>query len=230
MVGDIDRAKAEQLAGYLTAGMAAGEKAAPIPPVPALTSEKKVVLEHPSVQTHILVGQPGMKRGDPDYFPLYVGNHILGGGGMISRLFDEIREKRGLSYSAYSYFSPMREDGPFIAGLQTRTDQAQAALDLLMLNLRQFVEQGPAEEELIASKKNITGGFPLQLDSNRDILNYIAVIGYYGLPMDYLETFTANVEAVTVEKIKDAFRRRLAPDRLAIVMVGPGSQKEGGTD
>jgi zinc protease len=230
MVGDVDRPKAEHLANDLTADLAMGKKAPPLTSVKGLEQKKLVKLEHPSVQTHILVGQPGMKRGDPDYFPLYVGNHVLGGGGMVSRLFEEIREKRGLSYSAYSHFSPMRQNGPFMAGLQTRTDQAGEALDVLMLNLQQFIEQGPTEEELIASKKNITGSFPLQLDSNRDILGYVAMIGYYGLPLDYLDTLTKNVESVTVEQIKDAFRRRLSPDKLVTVMVGPQAEQRGTAD
>ena len=227
MVGDIDRSRAERLARDLTKELRPGVKAPPLSPVKELESGKQIMLEHPSVQTHILVGQPGMKRGDPDYFPLYVGNHVLGGGGMVSRLFEEIREKRGLSYSAYSYFSPMRQTGPFVAGLQTRTDQTQLALDLLKQNLQQFVENGPTEEELVASKKNITGGFPLRLDSNKDILGYIAMIGFYGLPLDYLDTFNTRIEAVTVEQIKDAFRRRIIPDKMVTVLVGQRAEQDG---
>jgi zinc protease len=180
-----------------------------------------VKIDHPSTQTHILVGQTGIKREDVDYFPLYVGNHVLGGGGMVSRLFAEIREKRGLSYSANSYFSPMRENGPFTASLQTRTDQTKEALLVLQEQLKIFIDNGPTEAELEASKKNITGGFPLRLSSNSKIIAYIGMIGFYDLPRDYLETFNANVNAVTVDQIKDAFKRRLSPDKFVTVMVGP---------
>ena len=87
---------------------------------------------HPASQSHLILGMPGIKRSDPDYFPLFVGNYILGGGGFESRMMEEVRSKRGLAYSAYSYFSPMQERGPFVIGLQTRKDQAQEALDVTL--------------------------------------------------------------------------------------------------
>ncbi|MFQ5661367.1 MAG: M16 family metallopeptidase [Gammaproteobacteria bacterium] len=221
IVGDMDRAAVEKLVETLTQSLQEGLKPPPLQEVRPLTRGREVKINYPSAQMHILVGQPGDKRGDPDYFPLYVGNHVLGGGGMVSRLFEEIREKRGLSYSAYSYFTPMREYGPFTAGIQTRVEQADEALKLLREGLRKFVENGPTPGELEASKKNITGGFPLRIDSNSDILGYVAVIGFYKLPLDYLDTFNARVEAVTIEQIGDAFRRRLFPDKMVTVMVGP---------
>ncbi len=226
IVGAVDRQQAEQIAEDLTSDLAQGEKAAPLEGVKDLEKADTIFIEHPSAQTHILVGQPGVKRGDPDYFPLYVGNHVLGGGGMVSRLFEEIREKRGLSYSAYSYFSPMRYNGPFLASLQTRSDQADEALSVLIDNIKKYIETGPTPEELIASKKNITGGYALRIDSNSKILNYVVVIAYYKLPLDYLDTFNANVEAVTIEQIKDAFKRRLTPDKFITVMVGSSEEKK----
>jgi zinc protease len=115
----------------------------------------------------------------------------------------------------------MREKGPFKASLQTRTDQTQEALSVLQEQLKIFIDNGPTEAELEASKKNITGGFPLRLSSNSKIIGYIAMIGFYDLPSDYLETFNARVNAVTVDQIKDAFKRRLSPDKFVTVMVGP---------
>lgn len=229
IVGAVDRKQAEKIAEDITSGLTQGGKAKALANVSPLEKANKVFIEHPSAQTHILVGQPGVKRGDPDYFPLYVGNHVLGGGGMVSRLFAEVREKRGLSYSAYSYFSPMRFEGPFIAGLQTKTEQVDEALSVLMENINSYIETGPTKEELIASKKNITGGYPLRIDSNGKILNYVFVIGYYKLPLDYLDTFNANVDAVTIDQIKDAFKRRVIPDKLVTVMVGASAEesKEG---
>ena len=220
MVGDINLEQAQAVAEELTGELSKGKRSRPLPKASDPTEPKTIALPHVSQQTHIFVGQLGIKRGDPDYFPLYVGNHILGGGGMVSRLFEEIREKRGLSYAAYSYFSPMREAGPFLAGLQTKNDQADDALAVLINNLRHFIESGPSDEELLASKKNITGGFPLRLDNNAKILNYIAMIGFYNLPLNYLSTFNKQVEAVTVAQIKDAFKRRIDPDKLITIMVG----------
>ena len=227
IVGDLDREQAAALAEELTAGLAPGQAPEPLPAVERLAQGEKIRIEHPSSQVHILLGQPGLRRGDPDYFPLYVGNHILGGGGFVSRLYEEIREKRGLSYGAYSYFTPRRAAGPFTASLQTRSGQEDLALQVMRETISSFIEQGPTPEELEAAKKNISGGFPLRLDSNSKILGYIAMIAFYGLPLDYLDTFIEKVDAVTLEQIREAFRRRLQPQRFVTVMVGPRSGDSG---
>lgn len=221
LVGDLDRAGAEALAERTVAGLPSGAAVAPVAPVPQMPQGAELRIEHPSTQTHILLGQPGMKYGDPDYFPLLVGNHILGGGGLVTRLFNEIREKHGLSYAAYSYFSPRREAGPFTARVQTEATQTERTLEILRATLRDFIANGPAEDELRAAKKNLSGGFPMRMDSNRKLLAYAGVIGFYGLPLDYLDRFIGRVESVTAEQIRDAFRRRLDVDRMATILVGP---------
>ncbi|HEC18260.1 MAG TPA: insulinase family protein, partial [Gammaproteobacteria bacterium] len=180
----------------------------------------EIRIPHPSAQTHILVGQPGMRRGDPDYFPLYVGNHMLGGSGLVARLAEEIREQRGLAYSTYSYFLPMRKKGPYTFGLQTKNESAEEALAVLRDTITRFIKEGPTAEELEASKKNITGGFPLRISSNKKIIDYIGMIGFYQLPMDYLDTFNERVMAVTLDDIKQAFQKRIHPDKMVTVMVG----------
>jgi zinc protease len=220
IVGDIDRAGAERLAQRLSAALPAGQPAPPLPDVAPLSKAGEDRVFHPSTQTHVLTGAPGIDRKDPDFFPLYVGNHILGGSGLVSRLYEEIREKRGLSYSVYSAFLPMEKKGPFLLGLQTRNDQLDEALQVLRKTLQQFHDQGPTQAELEAAKKNITGGFALRIDSNSKIVQYLAVIGFYGLPLDYLETFNDKVMAVTREQIRDAFERRVHPDRMETVIVG----------
>jgi zinc protease len=223
IVGAVDRTTAERLADTLVGQLPAGEAPPPLPPAPAPATQEAVTLAFPSAQTHILVGQPGMRRDDPDYFALYVGNHVLGGGSFTSRITKAIREERGFAYSAYSYFAPMAVEGPFVMGLQTATANRDEALEVLHDTLTRFVTQGPTAAELEASKKNITGGFPLRIDSNSDIVQYLAVIGFYQLPLDYLEKFNARVEAVTAKQIRDAFQRRIQPDRLAVVSVGAES-------
>lgn len=223
LIGDLSPEAAKTLAEAVAGGLPRGVASPPLPPVtrvPAAARGKTERIRFPSAQSHVLAGQPGMARADADYFPLYVGNFILGGSGLVSRLSDEIREKRGLSYSAYSYLNPMRVPGPFVLGLQTRNTQADAALKVMRETLERFAEAGPTEAELVAAKKNISGGFPLRLDSNRDILGYLAVIGFYGLPLDWLETYVPNVEAVTAESIRDAFRRRIRPAEMVTVVVG----------
>ena len=220
IVGNLDRAQAEQVAKTVIGKLPKGTPAQNLPEVAAIPQQETISVEHPSAQTHILLGQPGMKRGDPDYYTLYVGNHMLGGSGLIARLSNEIREKRGLAYSTYSYFLPMQQYGPFQIGLQTRTDQADAALKVVHETVKTFIENGPTEEELTAAKKNITGGFPLRISSNKKILGYVGMIGFYDLPLDYLDTFNEKIQAVTAADIQDAFKRRVKPDKMVTVLVG----------
>jgi len=220
IVGNLDRAQAEQVAKTVIGKLPKGTPAQNLPEVAAIPQQETISVEHPSAQTHILLGQPGMKRGDPDYYTLYVGNHMLGGSGLIARLSNEIREKRGLAYSTYSYFLPMQQYGPFQIGLQTRTDQADAALEVVHETVKTFIENGPTAEELTAAKKNITGGFPLRISSNKKILGYVGMIGFYDLPLDYLDTFNEKIQAVTAADIQDAFKRRVKPDKMVTVLVG----------
>lgn len=220
IVGDLDKAAAQAVAEQLSQTLPQGEALPPLPAPPALSQAAQQHIEHPSTQTHVLLGQVGYQRGDPDHFALYLGNHILGGSGLVSRLSQEVREKRGLSYSVYSYFSPLRVAGPFVIGLQTRNDQSEQAVQLVRDEVRRFIEQGPTEEELQAAKKNLSGGFALRLDSNAKLLSYLDFIGFYQLPLDYLHTWVANIEQVSREQVRDAFRRHLDPDKLLLVTVG----------
>jgi zinc protease len=228
IMGDVTRAEAEAIAQKLTKELPQGVAAAQIAPVTMQIKANEQRIAHPATQSHILMGAPGMARKDPDYFPLYVGNHILGGGGFISRLMHEIREKRGLAYSVYSYFIPMKLPGAYQIGLQTKKSQADEALKLVRASLREFIDKGVTEKELQASKQNIIGGFPLRIDSNKKIVDYLSVIGFYELPLTYLDDFVGNIEKVTVEKIRAAYKRRVNPDAMATVIVGVPETKVSG--
>lgn len=220
MIGDLTRAQAEKIADSVVSGLPVTDIPPPIAAValPGKAVEQRIV--HPASQSHILLGYPGIKRGDPDLFPLYVGNYILGGGGFVSRLTEEVREKRGLVYSVYSYFMPMGELGPFQIGLQTKKEQSADAIELVKQTLAQFLKNGVTEAELKAAKANIIGGFPMRIDSNSKILDYLAVIGFYKLPLTYLDDYNANVAKVTVAQIKEAFNRRLQTEHFVTVIVG----------
>lgn len=225
IVGDVTRRQAGEMADQLLAGTETGARPDPLPPVPVPHAGEAKRIDFPSEQTHVLSGMAVLLRKDPDYFPLYVGNHILGGSGFASRVTDEVREKRGLSYSAYSYFTPLLQEGPFTMGFQTRNDQAEEALAVLNRTVRDFIDKGPTKKELIAAKQNITGGFVLRFDTNQKLTEYVAMIGFYGMPLDYLDTFSQKVEAVTQKEIADAFKRRLNPDRFQTVLAGGDSSK-----
>lgn len=219
MIGDLTRSEAEAIAQELTARLPQGTS---LPAIPAVETTKASVVHiaHPASQAHILIGMPSVKRGDPDYFSLLVGNYILGGGGFVSRMTNEVREKRGLAYSAYSYFNPMLDKGPFLIGLQTKKSQADDALKVVHDTLSTFLKDGPTEKELKAAKSNLVGGFALRIDNNRKILDNIAVIGYYNLPLDYLDTWTSNIAKVTISDIRAAFARKIALDQMSTIVVG----------
>jgi zinc protease len=220
LMGDITRAEAEAIAQRLTANLPAGGASRILPTVTLNITASEQRIDHPASQSHILMGAPGIARNDPDYFPLYVGNYILGGGGFVSRLMHEIREQRGMAYSVYSYFMPMQQVGAFQIGLQTKKEQADDALKYVRLTLNDFVKNGLSEAELKAAKQNIIGGFPLRIDSNKKILDYLSVIGFYQLPLTYLDDFSAKIDAVTTQQIREAFQRRVHPNAMATVIVG----------
>lgn len=222
VVGDVTRAQADALVTRLLALWPQG-RCEPLPAVaevPELRAAQDLRLPFPSAQAHVLMGQPGHKRNDPDFFALLLGNHILGGGGFTSRLTTQVREQRGLSYSVYSGFSPARHAGAFTVGLQTRPDQAAQALEVARQVVRAFVEQGPTEAELQAAKDNLIGGFALRIDSNRKLLDNVANIAWNGLSLNYLDRWTEEMARVTSADVRRAFARVLQPDRLVTLVVG----------
>jgi zinc protease len=224
LIGAVSRAEAEAIAERLTAALPRGEAPAPMPAVLAPPAVDRRIA-HPATQSHILIGAPAMARGDPDFFPLFVGNYVLGGGGFVSRLTSEVREKRGLSYSVFSYFAPLEQPGPFAVGLQTQKAQTEEALKVVRETVERFVREGPTDAELTAAKQNLVGGFALRIDSNRKILDNLAAIGWYRLPLDYLERWTDNVERVSAAQVREAFQRKVRPDQLVTVVVGAGETR-----
>lgn len=222
IVGDVSRSQAEELAQQLTAALPTRTDAVTSSPAlaaPQLPDSIEQHIAHPAAQAHLLIGLPALKRGDPDYFALIVGNYSLGGGGFVSRLMKEVRERRGLAYSVSSYFHPLAQVGPFQIGLQTKKSQSDEALKVARAVLTRFLAEGPSATELQAAKQNLVGSFPLRIDSNRKILDNVAVIGFYGLPLDYLDRYAGNVEKVTVTEVKAAFARHVDLKHMVTVVV-----------
>ena len=222
LVGALNRVQADALVTQLLARLPQGECTAlpTIAEVAQLTQAQQLDIAFDAAQAQVLMGQPGYPRRDPDHFALVVGNHILGGGGFTSRLTSEVREKRGLTYSVYSYFAPGLHAGAFTVGLQTRPDQAQQALTLVREVLAQFVAAGPTEKELQSAKDNLIGGFPLLLDGNRKLLENVSNIAWNGLPLNYLDTWTQHINQLTVADIRAAFGRKLQPGKMVTVVLG----------
>jgi len=225
IVGDVSRSQAEEIVqGLLQKIPASGPAIAPLPTLPRSPveplAEREIQIPFDSQQAHITMGMTAIPRNNPDFFPLLVGNYILGGGGFVSRLMSEVREKRGLAYSVFSYFAPGKDTGIFQAGLQTKNEQAAIALEVMSSTIANFIAQGPSASELIAAKSNLINGFPLRIDNNRKLLDNVSSIAWNELPIDTLDVWTKQVEAVTLDQVKTAFQKYLAMDRMKIVVVG----------
>jgi len=225
VVGAVSRQQADTLVKQLLGPLQAanGNDCAPLPEVAKvkdLTAPKIENIPFESAQAQVLIGQPGIARNSPDFLAVMVGNHILGGGGFSSRLMEEVREKRGLTYGVSSDFSPGLDRGAFVIGLQTRPDQAAEALKVSQEVLRKFIAEGPTDQELKAAKDNLIGGFALRIDSNRKLLGNVANIAWNGLPLDYLEHWTERVQALSTKDVKAAMQRMVQPERMVTVTLG----------
>ncbi len=231
IVGDIDPERARRMAETLVGDLPHGVAAPELPPVPALEDDRTVRESFPSTQAHVIVGRAGVARGYADWPALYVANHVLGGGGFTSRLFDQVREQRGLVYGVSSGFSPMQVPGPFRIRLQTRGDQVDQALEVVANVFNRFDADGPTDDELEDAVRNITGGFPLRVDSNSDLAGYLSMIGFYGLSADYLEGFPRRVENVTAAAAQAAFLDALGQrPRVTVIVGGDRARAGGGSD
>ncbi|MAS00385.1 MAG: peptidase M16 [Nitrosomonadales bacterium] len=219
IVGDVSRKNAEDLGNKISLGFSERKINAEIPSVDYVKGQE-IEISHPAKQAHLYYGAPIIKRGDPDFLTLYLGNYILGGGGFVSRLTQEIREDRGLAYSVYSYFMPFIEAGPFQIGIQTKKSQVKQAKELIQKTVADFIKNGPTSNELRRAKDFMIGGFPLRLDSNKKILEYVSMMAFYKYPLDYLETFTRKIDKITAEEIKSAFQRRVDMTKFSTVIVG----------
>ncbi len=223
IVGALNRSQAQARVTQLLAGLPQAKACAALPAVPEvqpLARAQDIAIPFESAQAHVFIGQPGIARQSPDFLALTVGNYVLGGGGFVSRLTEQVREKRGLSYSVSSYFSPSMHAGAFRIALQTRANQAAQAVQVAREVLADFVQRGPTEAEVQAAKDNLIGGFALRLDSNRKLLDNVSNIAWYDLPLDYLDTWSDKVQGLTAADIQAAFARTLQPERMVTVVLG----------
>jgi zinc protease len=218
IVGDISPREGAKLAKRLLAALPVGTPATPLAE-PTLLTEATYKITFPSTQTHLMFGLPTLKKGDADFYSMTLGNNILGGP-FTSRLFETVREKEGLAYNVSSQLMPLRVAGPFFVYLQTRTSEAAKALELSRTTLTNYMTAGPTDAELAAAKQNVNGTFLLSLSGNSAIANYVATIGFYGLPWDYADQFQAKINAVKREDIIAAFQKYIHPDHLTEIVLG----------
>lgn len=192
-------------------------------PIAPLPTRQVVKIDRGVTQAHILWGHVGIERQNPDFYPMVVMNHILGGGGLTSRLMRSIREERGWAYDVHSHFTPGLLPGAFWVNLQTKNETAGAAVQEVLRQIEVIRERGVTEEELQDAKAYITGSFPLRFDTNDEVVSLLAQVELHNLGMDYVEQYPRLINAVTQEDVRRVARQRLDLDRyLLLVLANQG--------
>lgn len=219
VVGDITR---EEIEAKLVPSLKKWPRG--IPPKAPLRVEfvkgpKTVRIDRSLTQANIILGQAGVSRDNPDYYALTVMNYILGGGGFSSRLVQEIRNKRGLAYSVDSFFDPGKHPGSFQIVLQTKNPSAREAITLARQQVERIQKELVSEKELEGAKKYLVGSFPMRLDTQRKLANFLMQVEYYGLGMDYAARYPGLVQAITREEILQVARKYLHPDNDILIVV-----------
>lgn len=171
-------------------------------------------------QSEAVFGLPGLKRDDPDWFPAVVMNYVLGGGGFSSRLMDEVRRKRGLTYGVYTYLQPMEQAGLLMGGVATVNDRMRESMSVIEDEIVRLAENGITDQELADAKTYLTGSYPLSFDTSRGIAGQLVGIQRHGLDMNYINERNSLVNAVTAEDVARVARRVLDTDTLTWVIVG----------
>jgi len=220
VVGDIDAASLSALLDTAFGTLPDNGVTSVVPPATVSSGPVRTIVDMDIPQSVIQFGHVGIKRNDPDFIPAYVMNHVLGGGGLTSRLTEEVREKRGLSYSVYSYLSPFDQAGLFLGGAATQNERAGEALEIIERELKRMAEEGPTDEELAATKTYLTGSYALRFDTSTKIAGQLLGIQLESLGIDYIERRNSLIEAITREDVKRVARRLLKPDSLIVTVVG----------
>ncbi|SLN32926.1 M16 family metallopeptidase [Oceanibacterium hippocampi] len=220
VVGDIDAKTLGPLLDKTFGSLPAKTWPTDVPEVEPAGGGRLEVIPFDNPQSQVIFGREGVKRDDPDYYAAYVMNYVLGGGGFESRLNEEIREKRGLVYSVYSYVNPLDFSSLLMGGLGTSNDQVAEAIELVRKEVGRLREDGVTEAELADAKTYINGSFPLRLSSNASIARILVAMQLDHLGIDYLEKRDALIEKVTLDDVRRVARRLLDPKDMLIVVVG----------
>ena len=226
IVGDIHKIQAKIIAQSLMGHLANGKPAPENVLATKSPKPKTLRIPFPAQQSTVVVGQVGISHQSPNYFPLRVGNDILGANQLTSRLFQVLRNQNGLVYFVSSSFVAKSYRGPFFVVLQTQNDKTQKAIKLLMTTLHKFILNGPSPQRLQQAKKSIVNSFMLSLASNSAIINNISNIVFYHLPLNYLDTYREKIEKVSLSQVKQAFLKTLNTKNMLTVIVGPNQKAD----
>jgi len=220
VVGDIDSETLARLLDETFGDLPAEPAPAEFSQVEISADPKLLVVEREQPQSIVLLGGPGLMLDDPDFFPAYVLNYVVGGGGFASRLMEEVREKRGLAYGVSTGLATLDYAGYFIGSVATENARVSESIDIIKSEFEKVRSEGITEEELRNAKTYLTGSFPLRFDSNSKIANQLVGYQLVGREIDYINTRNGKIEAVTLEDVKRAAQRFMDPDELTIVVVG----------
>ncbi|RMD63609.1 MAG: insulinase family protein [Alphaproteobacteria bacterium] len=220
VVGDITAQELARLLDETFLALPATAASAAVPSAAVAGDGAVVVVEKDVPQSVVAFGHEGIRRDDPDYYAAYVVNYILGGGGFASRLYKEVREKRGLAYSVYSYLNPLDHAALVVGGVATQNGRVAQSLEIIRREWGRMGETGPSAQELDDAKTYLTGSFPLRFSSSGRIAGMLVGMQLENLGIDYLDRRNAFIEAVTLDQARRVARRLYDPDRLAVVVVG----------
>lgn len=220
VVGDVTPAQLSVLLDKAFGGLPPKRKPHPVPAAAPKLQGGTVVERFDTPQSVAVFGQPGLPRRDPDYYAAYILNRIMGGGGFTSRLYREIREKRGLAYSVYSYLWPMRHSALLLGGVATQNARVAESVGIVRAEWARMAGKGPTAEELAAAKKYLTGSYPLRFSNSSRIADMLVGLQFEGLGRDYFARRNGYIERVTLEDVRRVARSLLKPDRLTFFVVG----------
>jgi zinc protease len=218
VVGDIDAGSLARLLDQTFGGLPAKSSLAPVPDVEPASPPRREFIALDVPQTVVTFGGPGIKRSDPDFMAAFVVNHILGGGTSSSRLYREVREKRGLAYSIYDQLAWMDHSAMFVGNTATRADRSGETVDAVIGEVRRMAEEGPTQQELDEAKSYVKGSRFLSLDTSSKLASALLQYQLDRLPIDYLERRNAVVDAVTIEDARQAARRLWAHGLLTVIV------------
>ena len=217
--GDVPAAEIAALIDSALGGLPASAAPATVGEAAFANAGRTVVVPLPSPQSAVVFGMPGLKRDDPDFYAAVVMNEVLGGGSS-SRLFAEVREKRGLAYDVYAYLHPLAHAGLYMGGAATRNDRVADTIAVVRAEIARLAADGVSEQELAAAKGHLTGAFPLRFDSGRKIARMMLHVRLQGLGIDYFDRRNGHIEAVAREDVARVARRLLRPDLLTLAVAG----------
>ncbi|MGL4397816.1 MAG: M16 family metallopeptidase, partial [Hyphomicrobium sp.] len=228
-VGDIDPATLGKLLDDVFGGLPDKADLVDVAKTNPVGGGNQTIIEMNVPQSVAVFGLGAMARKDPDFMPAFVINHILGGGGFSAKLMEEVREKRGLAYSVYTYIQPFQHTSILAGSVATKNESMAESLDIVRAELSKMADKGPSQEDLDAAKNYLTGSYALRFDTNSKIATQLLGLLQEGFGTDYVDNRNKLIDAITLDDVKRVAKRLLKSDELIVTVVGkPANMKASG--